>query len=656
MSTVLPLTWLDKKNSPELEAFLKQYGDQYVMTAEEINQLRDAVNEMAVIQQSTFFGVAEPTDPNTSIGAGYWEVITPGTYPNHGGVVLGTDQRGLISVTATGVFKISKVAFSFAAYAKTVDVNKINVWTAKAYEIGDQVNYLGKDWTANAVTVAGDVPNTSSKWQERLKSYINDYITPEYLFSVVDKNGHILLFIDNLGVLKGKQFIEDINYSSIVPRLNTVTDSSGIAYAITTPTGKVIFYIDSYGYVKGKIKIEDIDTSGLNTRLNSIEDIPNVYYAITTPSGKAIFYIDADGVHYNGKNIVSESSGVDSLVFLENFINKNSIINTIDLASISFVPSVTKLNFPSIAFGDETSPGVRSQITLTDSGWTHPSVRYFKNGWNGFKYWCAITPYPNSDSQYENPHIFCSQDGKTWLEPSGIQNPIAFSDTSSIYSSDVCLVYNDDGYLYCYWRDNNLVIDGLVSRCMYVKKSRDGVNWSSKVMTANWSASTIDVIAPAIVKTGTFFHCYGVSTNENITGSYYTARSIRKMVSKNELSFDADIAKGYDLIKIEGRPWGANQEPWHTDVQKIDNVWFMLVTTTDNGQYGANGRLFLGYSFDGVNFTFNNNPICSSIGTYKSAFLPSIDLLNKKINIQLWRALQPNNWTVFYDEFKISFT
>lgn len=52
MSTNLPILWLDKKNSPELEAFLKQYGDQYCMKAEEINQLRDAVNEMGVIQQS----------------------------------------------------------------------------------------------------------------------------------------------------------------------------------------------------------------------------------------------------------------------------------------------------------------------------------------------------------------------------------------------------------------------------------------------------------------------------------------------------------------------------------------------------------------------------------------------------------------------------
>jgi hypothetical protein len=45
MSDNLPLNWSDKINSPELEAFIKQYGDKYYMTAEQINQLRDAVNK-----------------------------------------------------------------------------------------------------------------------------------------------------------------------------------------------------------------------------------------------------------------------------------------------------------------------------------------------------------------------------------------------------------------------------------------------------------------------------------------------------------------------------------------------------------------------------------------------------------------------------------
>lgn len=46
MADNLPILWEDKENSPELEAFLAQFGDKYCLNAQEINQLRDAVNEL----------------------------------------------------------------------------------------------------------------------------------------------------------------------------------------------------------------------------------------------------------------------------------------------------------------------------------------------------------------------------------------------------------------------------------------------------------------------------------------------------------------------------------------------------------------------------------------------------------------------------------
>lgn len=38
------IDWLDKINSPELEAFLDQFGEEYYLSAKEINQIRDAIN------------------------------------------------------------------------------------------------------------------------------------------------------------------------------------------------------------------------------------------------------------------------------------------------------------------------------------------------------------------------------------------------------------------------------------------------------------------------------------------------------------------------------------------------------------------------------------------------------------------------------------
>jgi lysophospholipase L1-like esterase len=87
-----------------------------------------------------------------------------GTYTNYGGVVVAANSFAIISRSAAGVFSISQTAL-------VLPDSKILNWTAKAYLSGDQVNYLGKDWTANAATVAGDVPGTSTKWIDRLSGY-----------------------------------------------------------------------------------------------------------------------------------------------------------------------------------------------------------------------------------------------------------------------------------------------------------------------------------------------------------------------------------------------------------------------------------------------------------------------------------------------------
>lgn len=328
-------------------------------------------------------------------------------------------------------------------------------------------------------------------------------------------------------------------------------------------------------------------------------------------------------------------------------------IQSLDLNNIDFEPSKQPLSFSSIAIGDFiATTDTRNKIVLTTSGWTHPSVLFFETKWNGYFYWCALTPYPNSDAQYENPHIFCSNDGVTWIEPLNIINPLEYSPLGLAYSSDVNLMFKD-GALYCYWRDNNFVFNGRNSRALYVKKSFDGINWTPKEMVANWSATGLDVISPSILQSESDYFCYGVCTGETTPGSYYTQYCIRRTSSKNQFSFLIDRNKGYDLINIKGRPWGEKQEPWHTDVQKIGNIWLILVATTDNGKFGANSRLFLGYSADGLNFSFEDKPICNSIGTYKSGFVPTYDRLNKRIKIQLWRSASANNWQVFYDEFFI---
>lgn len=92
----------------------------------------------------------------------------------------------------------------------------------------------------------------------------------------------------------------------------------------------------------------------------------------------------------------------------------------------------------------------------------HPSVidlktEYGVNSWGGFRYWMALTPYPNFNSAFENPSILASNDGIRWIAPPGIINPLAPKPTGHVldsYNSDPELVFDpDQNILILYWRE-----------------------------------------------------------------------------------------------------------------------------------------------------------------------------------------------------------
>lgn len=322
-------------------------------------------------------------------------------------------------------------------------------------------------------------------------------------------------------------------------------------------------------------------------------------------------------------------------------------IESVDLKTIHFVPSPNPLYFNSIAIGREVG-GVAPKISLSGSGWTHPSMLFFENGWNGFKYWAALTPYPDTDSQYENPHIFCSTNGIAWSEPKGIVNPIEPCPGDKGFNSDVNLMMNKN-VMYCYWRATETK-----ERSIYVRKSSDGIHWTEKELVCEMPYNVVDVISPAFLKGDDNYYCYAVCGVEDRPGNYYNKYSIRRMVSSDPVHFTPAKDQGFDLVKIEGRPWSDTQEPWHLEVRKLKNIWMMLVTTSNLNAFGSGGRLFMGYSKDGLNFKFENSPICNLTGsTYKSSFNAKINAKDRSIDVQLWRATMGYGWAVFPENFAI---
>lgn len=105
----------------------------------------------------------------------------------------------------------------------------------------------------------------------------------------------------------------------------------------------------------------------------------------------------------------------------------------------------------------------------------HPKVLYFEQGWNGHRFWMAYTPYPQGNTDAENPCLAVSDDGANWECPAGVTNPIAPTPPTG-YNSDTHLMYNSaDNSLECWCRG----FDRETNKDYILRSiSRDGVKWT----------------------------------------------------------------------------------------------------------------------------------------------------------------------------------
>jgi hypothetical protein len=93
----------------------------------------------------------------------------------------------------------------------------------------------------------------------------------------------------------------------------------------------------------------------------------------------------------------------------------------------------------------------------------HPSVIDFQNeygldSWGGYRYWMVLTPFPYSQDRFENPSLFASHDGCTWIVPPEISNPLdrASGGWDKGFLNDPDMIYNPDtNQLWIYYRFAN---------------------------------------------------------------------------------------------------------------------------------------------------------------------------------------------------------
>lgn len=136
----------------------------------------------------------------------------------------------------------------------------------------------------------------------------------------------------------------------------------------------------------------------------------------------------------------------------------------------------------------------------------HPSVVDFGLPWNGYRYWMAVTPYPNSDASFENPSVLAAADpAGPWVAPPGGANPLVGPPAAGFFS-DVELVRDGDGLALVFRSNDTPGFDG---ERWLLTRSLDGVTWSAPRSVLAFEAGE-GGLSPAVARFGGLWHAYYV--------------------------------------------------------------------------------------------------------------------------------------------------
>jgi len=252
---------------------------------------------------------------------------------------------------------------------------------------------------------------------------------------------------------------------------------------------------------------------------------------------------------------------------------------------------------------------------------THPAAVVFDSAWHGHRYWLALTPYPNSDSRFENPSLYAGETGSDWAPPSGVTNPLAR--TGRGYLSDPELMYDPDGdALRLYFREVVTTSDKHhrtqhVADNVLLTSSNDGVHWSAAQVVATDRSHY--VVSPSIARTGAGdWRMWEVDA-----GTKGCVAQSTRVVARQ--STDGTSWSGATAVQLAQPGYSA----WHLDVQYLATrgEYWALVAAFPHGQDCTNTSLFLATSRDGVTWTTYKAPMLArgrvaqfATNVYRSSF------------------------------------
>lgn len=290
-----------------------------------------------------------------------------------------------------------------------------------------------------------------------------------------------------------------------------------------------------------------------------------------------------------------------------------------------------------------TRLSIPTHVTPAGGQTTHPSVAFAPDGWNGYSYWMAHTPYPGGNDDHEDPNIVASHDGINWVVPSGLTNPIDDATGQPEYNSDVDLQFGPEGKLYLFWRflDNNQA--GSEEK-LYFSSSSNGSAWSAKKLVYQSSATTRRLVSPA-------FHFDG---SRWIMWAVDLVPTPNRVVRLTSSTTSPDSTWSTPTICNIGT-MQSGKEPWHISVIRHGGRYVALLNDCTLDMSGTNGDLLMLVSSDGVTWTNSGGPIIprdqpgAHNALYRATLIPSVQegVVGYRVWYSAWQTTSPSVWNIY---------
>lgn len=220
----------------------------------------------------------------------------------------------------------------------------------------------------------------------------------------------------------------------------------------------------------------------------------------------------------------------------------------------------------------------------------HPDFLTPVNPWSHRPRFLALTPYPFSDNDFENPEIYSGANGIDWTIAEGTPDPVVVSQDG--YLSDPDIVYaNARNAIVMYFREQT------DSDRVYLMRSENGVKWEPPIGAV--AAGPNEVLSPAVVRRSRDeWYMWSVNALEGCTGPS----------TKVERRYSSDGVNWSNPQPVD-LPLG-DVSAWHIDVQWIPafREYWGLVPVKKPGTC-VTQRLSLIRSPDGLHWTAMPNDV-----------------------------------------------